>query len=463
VDELSAAASSVVNWQVDDSGTNMPRPPLVSYPTFGLAATPVNGLERWEQGYMIGAHTDGSWFALADGAPATAIALSTTNTDTRLEGGRRPTFAQGADHIYACAGGQIRRWNRTMATAELCDDSWRSSHVVAIGTRLVANDLDDPLFLKWSEIGEGDWDGWPAENASEPNARPDPVVAVAENMNELWVFGTSTLQTYQVGSDANNPFDRIDTAPFGLAAPYAYVAIDNQFAFLDNRLRVTISDRRTQVPISDAIQKDLRSLTNVTDAWMYRKEQGQQSEIFIRFPTDRRTFVYNLKSEKWREEAYYSAPFQADYPAGAYAYWPRFNRHLVGSSLSTGGLYVSDASATQELSGPVRCERITGWHEHGSKKRKRSVGIQAYVRRGTATTAAAAAGAAGAYELRTQDDDKPWSKWRPASIGGASDYFHVARWYTGGVFYRRRYHWRWTTSESAALAGAADDVQELAS
>ena len=458
VDSLSAAASQVVNWDIDDAGISKPRAPLVSYSATGTNAFSVTGLEHWNE-HVVGTHADGSWWAIPDGGPTAAIAINDTSAPTQLVGGRRPVFALGAVDVYVTAGGQIRRWNRSRAVAELCSGSWRCSHVVAIGDRLVSNDLDDPQFFKWSAIGEGNWTSWPADNASDPSARPDPVVAVADNMNELWIFGSETLQCYQVGSDPLNPYDLISTAGIGLAAPYCYVKMDEQFCFLDNKMRLIISDRRSQDVISDAIKTDLRSLSTVADGYGYRIEQGNNSQLVFRFPTDKRTFAYNLGSSKWSEQNYYSAGFQVDYPAGAYVYWPKYNRHLVGSSLSTGGLYTIGGSGGQDLGGPILCERTTGWHDHGTKNRKRSIRVRITLRRGTAATVSQGN---GSFEVRVQDDDKPWTPWKGVNIGGPSEYANVADVFIAGVFKRRRYGFRFSTTEATSFAEASNEILELA-
>lgn len=459
VDALSSACSSLVNWDNDDAGVNHPRSPLTAYSTAGLSTAAINGLTHWSPGYIIGAYEDGTWFQMGNGTPAVATTISAAGAGTKLLGGRRPTFAQGALDLYATAGTRIRRWSPTRVTAEECTGAPECSHIAAIGNRLVANDLDDDQSWRWSALGEGNWSSWPAANATDPDARPDPVVGVFENLNELWIFGTETLQVYQPGIDALNPYDLVSTSAFGLAAPYCCVPIDNTFAFIDNRLRIVISDRRSEESISDAIQKDIRALTNPTDAWGYREEIGQNSQLVIRFPTDRRTFVYDLKAKRWAERAYYSGSFQTDYPVGAYTYWPRFNRHLVGSSLSTGGLYTIGGTTSSDLGGPLVCERVTGWHDHGVKARKRCNRVRATLKRGTG---GATAGANGSYELRIQDDDKDWSSWRLVTIGTPNDYRNVVDWFPGGIYRRRRYHIRFSTSEAAALAEMSEDFTELA-
>jgi hypothetical protein len=106
------------------------------------------------------------------------------------------------------------------------------------------------------------------------------------------------------------------------------------------------------------------------------------------------------------------------------------------------------------------CERVTGWHDHGSPEWKRSVKIRAVLRRGTGATDDS--NDVGVLEVRVQDDDKGWSEWDGYNIGGPGQFENVVDIFLGGVFRRRRYHFRLATTEVTALAEVYDDVVTVA-
>jgi hypothetical protein len=187
---------------------------------------------------------------------------------------------------------------------------------------------------------------------------------------------------------------------------------------------------------------------------MYREERGQHSSLVVRFPTEGRTFVYSLKSQRWSERQKYTAPFQGDWPVNTYSYWPARDYHMFGSTVS--GFYRFGTSG-QELSAPLVCERTTGWSDFGTPNKKRSARIQATMRRGTAAEGATP----GAFELRKQDDDGPWSDWTQLSVGTPSDYRQTMFAYVGGVFRRRRYGMRYSNTEDFSLVSMHDDVTDL--
>ncbi|HYF52975.1 MAG TPA: hypothetical protein VEA41_01815, partial [Salinarimonas sp.] len=200
------------------------------------------------------------------------------------------------------------------------------------------------------------------------------------------------------------------------------------------------------------------SLTSISDAFAYREEIGQHSALIFRFPTDTRTFRYDLKGQKWTERKYYSAPFQTDYPVGAYVYWPRYNHHLVGLNTAAGGFATLDSTSRQDLGGPLVCERTTGWQDFGGQQVKRSRRVRAVVRRGTPE---ASVTTPGALEMRVQDDGRSWTQWRQISLGTPGQIEQARDLFFGGVMRRRRYGLRFSNTESMSLVGLYDDLEDL--
>lgn len=460
VDDLSPAASSVVNWEIDESGISRPRAGLVTHTVANASTNPSIGLARWKT-YIVNVTSDRYVRVLSEAAPTNFQVVSTATATTQLGGvAPRATFAVGDLYTYIAGGGQILRWQPSTANPEtLAASPLNCTHVSILGQRLIGNDTSEPNSLFWSDIGEVAFTSWPSANETSSDARPDPIVAHYENTNELFVWGSETLQVYAVGADPTLPFDQVTTMNVGLSAPYSPCRLESQFAFLDDRRRIVISDGRQAEPISAAIEKTIRNFATVSDCWIYREERGQQSLLVVRFPTEKRTFVRDLKGEKWSERYYYVAPFQTDFPVCAHVYWPRYNYQMLASSLATAGLMRMSEDARQDLSGPLVCERITGWHDFGTLKRKRSNRIRAIMRRGTAAQNATP----GSLEIRVQNDDSTWTPWQFVSVGAPEDYKQYQDVFaTNGIFRRRRYHYRYSTTEDHSLVSLHDDVTELA-
>lgn len=455
VDALSSAASSVVNWDVDESGINRPRASLVAYSVTGLTTAEVVGIERWGS-YTMLVDSDRKMQVIADIAPGTAVSVSDSTSASKVLGIERPTWVPGRQYVYAAGGGQIQRWQTGMALSEALSSSPSCTHIASAGQYLLANDTAVADRYWWSSIGEGAWGTWPAANFSTYGSRPDTIQGIFENAGRVYIFGKRSVQIHELGSDPTLPFDLIGTIDTGLAAPYAFAKLDTQVAWLDHRRRVVIGDPSAD-PVSAAIDKDLRGFGTISDCHMYREDVGQQSSLVVRFPTETRTFAYDLKGQRWKERDYYTAPFRADYPVNAYVYRSSDNAHIVASTASTGALYKLSTTTRSDVGRPLVCERTTGWNDFGSGNRKRSNGQTLILRRGTGTTGTTP----GAYEVRKQDDDKPWTPWQQVSIGEPHQYEQKARTRLHGVFTRRRYGIRVSTTEETGVASLYDDITDL--
>lgn len=464
VSDLSSAPSSVINFDIDDAGANWPRPAMTTYTVTGARSAAVTGMVTWGS-HLIITYSDGYWQAVRNFAPTVAIDLSTSTATTQILGGERPTFVAASDYVYAAAGHNIVRWASSLAAAETLSGSPRCTHIASHGQYLIANDIENPDQWVWSEIGEGSWTSFPAANTTTAASRPDAIVALAESLTGVTVWGPESMQTYQLGSDPTLPFDLVSSLDLGLAAPYGFARGETFWWMLDHHRRVVKCDGSTSETISDAIQKDIAGLSDVSDCWMYRVVRGQFDQLVVRFPTAERTFVLDLKAQRWREDRFYSAPFQTDMPVGAYAKWTTsaFSYHMIGGDTSTGGTYRLDDTVRTEIgTTPIVCDRVTGWHDFGSMSRKRFGRVRAVLKRGAATDPDVSD--QGALELRAQDDQDPWSDWAQINVGDATQFEPVVDvWDLAGVAARRRYQMRYSSSEATAIAELHQDFEEVGS
>lgn len=460
VSDLSSVASSVINFDVDEAGVNWPRPALTTYSLTGARSVGYNGATAWDQ-YLVLMHTDGYLVVVRNSTPTVATVVSTSTSTTQVLGGERPTFVAARDYVYAAAGHQIVRWAPSLAAAETLTSSPRCTHIASHGNYLIANSLEAPHTWVWSDIGEGSWSTWPAANSTTAAARPDPVVAVGESLTQVTVWGSQSMQTYQLGTDPTLPFDLINSIDLGLGAPYAFCRGDDSWWMLDHHKRIVKCDGTTYTPISDAIQKDIKGFSDVSDCWMYRVEQGQFSRLVVRFPTAERTFVYDLKRQAWREDRYYSAPFQSDMPVGAYADWSALGYHILGSDSSTGGLFrLDDTVRVENGTVPIVCDRVGGWSDFGTKNRKRFGATKVVMKRGASTDPDISD--QGALEIRVQDDQEPWSDWIQINVGDPTGFEPVVTTYDlQAVATQRRTQVRYSSSESTAIAEVQMDVSDL--
>jgi hypothetical protein len=458
-DAATAATVLVANTSIGPMGENTQRPGLVDTLVTGLGTSPVVGMYQWRQ-WMILVTADRKVWALAQGAPNTAIALSDATAATQLAGALRPVFSEdGLPRLVIAGGGAPLQWTGVGLCSVLVTSGSTpaATHIAYLGQRLLANDLSNPTNWFWSDLGDGLHQSWQSQNFDTADASPDNIVGVYSTIREAYVFGERSIQVYTTGADPLAPFDNAIVQELGCEGPYSPVNADGSWMFLDNRRRIVVSDGRQFQDLSADLSTVLRGFHTVSDCWSYREDTGNQTWYVFRFPTEGREFGFDAGGKRWVERTYYSNLGQVPLPYQCHAYWPAFSTHYFGSS-TTGAIYVNDPTAKTDLGKPLVMERQTGWIDHGTRSRKRSVRIRHVLRRGTGTPTTGEI-----FECRVADDGQPWGDWEEMPLGVSGDNEFTADAYLGGVFRRRRYHFRYSGTAGTAFLSAEEHYVECGS
>jgi|SRR5882724_1027630 len=453
-DSATQATTLAANMSIGPAGENTQRPGLVDTAVTGLGTSPVIEMYQWRS-WMILVTADRKVWALAEGAPTVAVALSDATAATQLAGVLRPVFAEdGLPRLVIAGGGAPLQWQGVGLCSVLVTSGSTpaATHIAYLGERLLANDLSNPTDWFWSDPFDGAHESWPAQNFDTADASPDNIVGVYSTIREAYVFGAKSLQVYTTGSDPLNPFDNATVLELGCEAPYSPVNADGSWMFLDNRRRIVASDGRQFTDVSADLSTVLRGMTTVSDCWSFREDIGNQTFFVFRFPTERREFAYDTGKKAWLERTYVDPSGQIPLPYQCHAYWPAFSSHYFGST-ATGAVYKWDAATRTDLGLPLVMERVTGNLDHGTRNRKRSVRVRCVLRRGTGTPTTQEA-----FEVRVSDDGQPWGAWESIPLGLSGDNDFNADAYVGGIFRRRRYHFRYSGTAGTAFLSAEDHI-----
>jgi hypothetical protein len=456
-DPATQATTLVANTSIGPAGENSQRAGLVDTVVTGLGTSPVIGSWPW-LGYLVLVTADRKVWALSEGAPTTAVALSDATAATQLPGTARPVFSEdGLPRLVIAGGGAPLQWTGAGLCSPLVTSGHTpaATHIAYLGDRLLANDLSNPTQWYWSDPFDAAHGSWPDLNFDTADASPDPIVGVYSTIREAYVFGEKSLQVYSVGSDPLNPFDFAVAQAIGCAAPYSPVNADGAWLWLDDRRRIVLSDGRQLEDISADLAKVLRGFSTVSDCWSFREDIEQQTYYVFRFPTAGREFVYDTPEKMWMERDYYADTGRVPLPYQSHAYWPAFGSHYFGST-TTGAVYKWDTDTRTDLGQPLVMERVTGWLDHGSNARKRSVRVRARLRRGTGTPTTEEL-----FEVRVADDGGPWGEWEQVPLGVSGENEQIADAYIGGVFRQRRYNFRYSGTAGTALLAVEDHLQDL--
>ena len=486
-EDIPGRARVVTNWIPDALGNNVVRPgisnatfdPTNNRVTSGTSTDIIGGyvwtnpVDRYD--YLIYVRSDRRIFA-KNLVTLVKTALSDATAATQLDGNAaHPTFAEDSGRIIIAGGGQLQTWTGVIGvlsarlaayTVGVNQPPLGCTHVVKLANYVIANNQYPGSLNQfiWSALGDGSDGTWPPLNFNTADARPDPVIAVHENLRELYIFGTQTVQVYGVTADSALPFQASSSLGLGTIAPFSIIRLDSTFALLDSQKRFVTTDGRSFDVISDAIAKTLRDTATVSDCWGFRAIIGHWDLLVWVFPAAKTAYYFEQNQKKWGTlRGWNGTDDFTSIRMGSYVYWPGGGQHLIGDSLYE-NVFTWDPSVTTDVAPdgtatlPIVAERITGRISYDTTKRKRRNSIRVTLRRG------AAAQVGSAIEVAKSDDDGPWSTPTTLDLGStAGDTASWRNWFPGGVYRRCQYRLRYSNAADNAIASIEEDYQVLAS
>lgn len=465
-DELSGASPSSINVVTDAKGVVRRRPGIATY-SEAPAVVDAGGNEISSVYVTAG----GVLYAVAEGALERPIYRVGAGSAVKLGGGLahrgvlgtgRPVVAETEMLLVLAGGEQMEKLVlSTGATSRLGGVGQpTASHVIANASRLLANQLDTYRSrVHWSDIATGDityaghevWSyGVGTAGFFTQEARPDPVVALGENTNEVWVWGSQTLQVW--APDPGATYAPVAVIEHGCAAAHSVIKIDGQFAWLDDRRRFVLSNGRSLDPISAPIQWQLNAIVDPSDCYGYRVITGRSEVMVWSFPSDGRTFAFQ-KGSGWGQWQGRSAGAWRAFGVTAHHLRRDTNVNVVGTP--DGIVAKLDDTAGDDLGTAIVASVTTGFIDRETDNRKHCQGIRVVMRRDYHL------GADG--KLLVSWRDGPGDPWEPpleVSLGSEAD--PVVEFNSLGVYRHRQWRFRFSGSGVFTLAGVSEryEVQE---
>lgn len=471
--ELAGSPGVAMNVMVDQTGAIRPRPGIAAAPnvfTGIVEAAGLQGLYQTQGGqlYAVGSATPFRQLYKLTGSAATLI--GTPISDASLDGYSRPTFAETQLLLAVAGGGAMQKivLNGSVSS-RILDQPPQASHVIANSSRLLGNIANvtfnntfDKSVVRFSDIANGNssyagmevWtEGLGTAGHFSCEADPDPVVAIAENTNEVFCFGTTSLQVFD--PDPTAVYAPAVTRELGCSAPYSVIKINQEFAWLDNLRRFVMSDGRSEDVISDPIKKTLDDLTTVNDCFGYRVVTGPLDAMVWTFPTDGRTFAFQ-KGSGWAEWSGWdnSVNNWLPFAVNCSQISPLTHDVLVGTT--TGIVGRMSLNATTDLGSRINARVDTGYLARGTDERKWCKCVRVALRRGqnNETTEPLAF-------LSYRDGPGPFSPPIAIGLGLLGDTNPVLEFRSLGVYRRRQWRFEFSGTEALELVSVTEDYDVL--
>lgn len=459
-DELGGASSLAMNVILDQKGTVRRRPGLATSslaPAAAISSYAIIGVWVTQDGKLFAVDAARNIYRVTPNAAA--ILSAQRGSSARLNGDRRPVFAE-TEALIAISGGQeIQKIVlATNDTTHLGGNPPMASHVIANSARLLANDINDYTGLvRFSDFAAGGaYAGHEVWNVGIGNAgyfstesRPDPVVALVESSNEIVVFGTSTMQAF--APDAQSGYAPVSSREFGCSAPYSVIRDDNNLAFFDNARRMVVTDTRDMSPISGAIKGTLDAMRRTDDAFGYRALVGSLDSYAWTFPTDGRTFNYQ-KGGGWSQWSGGETNARRPFPVSAHCISPLDGRNVVGTL--DGRIAELSGSATTDLGVTFSSRVVTGFLNHDTDNRKHCACVRFALRRGEGTGPAFA-------KFGYRDAPGDWLAEILIPLGSYGETDITIPFRSLGTYRRRQWFFEFGGSRQLVLAGATEEYEVL--
>lgn len=464
-EELAGASQAAVNVVIDGSGSVSKRPGVGQARNIATTAVDANGVigifDRSDGAglYIVTSDAQRSVYRLS----ASLGQFVDTGGDLSGANSKRPVFAE-TEGMTAIAAGSApyKVLPSTHVLSSLGGSPPTCTHIVANSSRLVSNSSGENLGqLRYSDLatngatsGHEDWVvriNGPGFVTAE--ARPDAVLALGENSNELFAWGETSVQIF--APTPASVYAPLTTKEHGTAAPYGHVKYDQAFFWLDHKRRFVGSDGRSVQAISDPIQAQLNDMSVVSDAFGYRVMHGNTDVVVWTFPSDGRTFAYNPAAKAWSQWAGWddSQNSWTRFIVNCHHQSPSNADNLVGTT--SGKIGAIKASADDDLGGRIVAHVETGFLNRGTDSRKRCKKVCLVLRRGEPT------GSPSRVRIQWRDSTGPWEPPIEVDMGATGDDMPVVELYSMGVYRRRQ--WRFTFSDAGniALVSATEDFSPM--
>jgi hypothetical protein len=511
-EEISGGSPEAYNVIVDARGVIRKRPGLAAYsvaPSTAVDANGVLGLYLTQAQvahtngsatvsgthpgvlYAVGAtvnasgggHNEGRNVYRVVGGTATVVGTGASNEDrlatpaaiatTRFP---RPTFAETEALLILAGGAEMGKIdirsetfsapNFTNPNPDYHEMSFLggcpplASHVIANSSRILANDTQlDRTKVRYSDITQGitsttgheTWSPSPgAAGFFTAEARSDYIVAIAENTNDVFCFGTTSLQLFS--PDPTVSFAPSVTREAGCLAAYSPVKVDDQYLWLDHMTRIVMSDGREWHDVGGPIQATLDGLTTPSDCYSYRFNESFADCIVLRFEADQDTLVLqpNIGWSRWAQHDATTDEFSM-FPVLCHHQRSDGGLNIVG--LEDGTIRTLSLDNETDLGDPIVAYCKTGFLDRGGDALKQSLCVYLTFKR----TQALSEGVVCYLDYRDNLSDE----WTTIDIDlgvDDGDLTPTVTLYSLGVYRRRQWRFRFPDAAGLFLVRAAEKV-----
>lgn len=431
-----------VNQQGNEPVSFMPFPGLKPFATTGSGVS--RGLGELDG--ILYAVTGTTLYKITSSGSSTAV--GTVLGDGRCnfeEDGTNLIIATGDTKPYAYDGATLA----VGSDADLAD----SSTVAYINRRVVYDgnnadvifaDLDQPLSVD-------------SANVISADTRPDDTLAIQTHRQQVYVYGSETIQPMYNSGTGNPPYNFIlnSVQEIGLGAVHSIASNKIFRYFLGSDRQVYRGSGLDIQSISNpAIGQAIENYSTVGDAYGVCFAFDSQDFYLLSFPTGNETWLFNEQAGLWTNLAYGTDGAQHL----IYDYRYVYGKHLV-SDRRNGNIYELDFDTYTDNGDVIQRQRDTisinggAFGQEGARVFMDK--LELIIETGTSLVTSESK----IIMQYSDDNGRSWSTERWLPIGQQGEYRHKLWWFGLGEFYNRQFRFRMSDPIKWVLISASADVE----
>ena len=210
----------------------------------------------------------------------------------------------------------------------------------------------------WFVSSNTDATSFDATETGATNDRPDKVLRVIRAQNRVIVFCESSIEGFYVVTTLDFPYskDRGVSLKKGTRSRWSVALEDETLFWLGDDLQVyMMRGLQSQRISSPSISYQISQLTTHSDAEGYAFTLNDHTFYVLTFPTDRKTFVYDLSNGFWYQWGKLNNGVVEE--EIGYKYYRIYDSHVIGDD--SGNVYVMDDTVYTDNGSLIKWEIVT--------------------------------------------------------------------------------------------------------
>lgn len=206
----------------------------------------------------------------------------------------------------------------------------RATHCTEQDGYVIVNKPDSTPAGEFYISGIRDALTWGGLDFGNAEGSPDPISALIATGRELWLMGPNSSEVWYDSGAARFPWQRIDGtySQIGIFAPFSLATLETNVFWLGGnkqgfgKVYSNIGYKPQRIS-THAIEQEIVTYKSIEDAVGFTYQEGGHDFYKINFRAESRTWVYDITTGLWHEEAFtdFQTNTETQYKGNSHAFF----------------------------------------------------------------------------------------------------------------------------------------------